>query len=130
MKLFKFLATLMSLAMAGVGVLGLVAPAVLLDFGRSLLAPPGLYWAAVGRVVFGVLLVCLATQSRLPRTLRVIGVIIVIAGLLTPLAGSGQFHAAFASFAEHGPGLVRTIAVVPILAGAFFIYALNARRDR
>lgn len=128
MKVLKLLATLMSLAIAGAGVLGLVAPAVLLEFARSMFLPPALYWAAVGRIVFGVLLLCLARQSRLPRTLRVIGIVIVIAGLLTPLSGTEPFHAAFTSFAKHGPGLVRAIAVVPILAGLFFAYTLNSQR--
>src|SRR5688572_47580 len=98
MKALKLVTTVMSLAISGVGVLGIVAPAVLLEFGRSLLAPPALYWVAAVRIVFGALLILVATESRLPRTVLVIGVFIVVAGLLTPLFGSERFGEVFGWF--------------------------------
>jgi hypothetical protein len=82
MKVFKLVTTVMSLAIAGLGVVGVVAPAVLLESGRSLLAPPVLYCVAAVRVVFGARLILVATESRMPRTLQVIGIFIVVAGLL------------------------------------------------
>ena len=128
MNILKFLATLMSLAIAGLGVLGVAAPGVLLEFAGSLLVPPALYGVAAVRVVFGALLVLVATESRMPRTLRVIGVLIVVAGLLTPLLGAERTASILAWMSAQAPLLVRAVAVVPVLVGAFFAYAINPRR--
>jgi hypothetical protein len=128
MKVIKLVTTVMSLAIAGLGVLGIVAPAVLLEFGRLLLAPPALYWVAAVRVVFGTLLILVATQSRMPRTLRVIGAFIVVAGLLTPLFGTERFGQVFAWFSGQAPFLVRAVAVLPFVVGLFFVYSINSHR--
>jgi hypothetical protein len=128
MKVLKLLATVVSLAIAGLGVVGLVAPAVLLDFGRSLLTPPALYWVAAVRIVFGAMLILVATESSMPRTLRVIGVVIVVAGLLTPLLGTERFGEALAWFSGQAPFLVRAVALVPFVIGLFFVYAINSHR--
>ena len=66
MRFLQLVVTLMSLAIGGLGVLGISAPAVLLDLGRTLLAPPALYGVAAVRVVFGALLISVATASRQP----------------------------------------------------------------
>ena len=128
MKLLKLLATVMSLAIAGLGVLGAAAPAVLLEFGGSLLAAPALYWVAAVRVVFGTLPILVAAGSRMPVALRVVGVLIVVAGLFTPLFGTERFLGAFAWFSGQGPLLVRAVAVLPIIIGLFLVYAINSNR--
>lgn len=130
MRTFTFIATIMSLAIAGAGMLGMAAPGVLLDFARSALVPPGLYWVAAVRVVFGALLILVAGESRLPRTLRVIGTVIVIAGLLTPWLGTGRFGDAIGWFSTEGQTVFRAVAALPVLAGLFFAYAINAGRRK
>ena len=128
MKVLKLVATLMSLAVVGLGVLGISAPAVLLEFVRSLLAPPALYGVAAVRVVFGGLLISVATASRLPRTLRVIGVFIVVAGVLTPLFGTERSVEAFAWLSRQGPSFIRTVAILPVVLGIFLVYVINTHR--
>jgi hypothetical protein len=128
MKILKLVATLMSLAVVGLGILGISAPAVLLELGRSLLSPAALYGVAAVRVVFGGLLISVATASRLPRALRVIGVFIVVAGLLTPLFGTERSVEAFTWLSGQGLLFVRVIAIVPVLLGIFLLYAINAHR--
>ena len=128
MNVLKLITTIMSLAIAGLGVLGLVAPGVLLEFGRSLLAPGALYWVAAVRITFGALLILVASQSRMPRTLRVIGVLILVAGLLTPLLGTERFGVFLTWFSGQAPLLVRAAAVVPFIVGLFFVYAINSHR--
>ncbi len=100
----------MSLAIAGLGVLGVAAPALRLEFAGSLLAPPALYGVAAVRVVFGVLLVLVATESRTPRALRVIGVVLVVAGLLTPLFGTERLALFLTWFSGQAPLLIRLCA--------------------
>jgi hypothetical protein len=128
MKILKIVASLLSLVIAGLGVVGLVAPAVLLEFGRSLLAPPALYWVAAVRVVFGALLVIVATQSRMPRTLQVIGAVIVVVGILTPLFGTERVGEIFAWISAQSSSLVRAVAVLPLGIGLFFVGAINTHR--
>ncbi|MGZ5261673.1 MAG: hypothetical protein ACXWC0_28985 [Burkholderiales bacterium] len=64
----------------------------------------------------------------MPRTLRVIGAFIVVAGLLTPLFGTERFHEALTWFSGQGPLLVRAVAVLHVIVGLFFVYAINSHR--
>ena len=128
MKFLKLLTTVMSLAISCVGGLGVTAPSILLEFGRSLLTPPALYWAAALRVIFGALLILVAKESRMPGALRVIGAFIVVAGLLTPFFGADRFGEALTWFSGQGSLLIRAVAVLPLIAGLFFAYAINSHR--
>jgi hypothetical protein len=119
---------IMGLAVAGLGLIGLAAPSVLLDFGRSLLTESGLYAVAAVRVVFGLLLVFAARNSRMPQTLRVIGSVIILAGVLTPLFGVTRSAAMFDWLSLQGAAFIRVIALVAIAIGAFVVYAIAPRR--
>jgi hypothetical protein len=112
------------------GLVGVAAPAVLLELARSLIVPPALYGVAVVRVAFGVLLILVATGSRLPRTLRLVGAFIVVAGLLTPFLGAIRIDEALTWFSANRTTLFRLLALLPILAGAFLVYAINPSRGR
>src|SRR5262245_25885803 len=75
----------LSLVVAALGSLGVVAPGSLGAVAATLLTLTGLYVAAALRIVLGAALFVAAPASRFPRTLRVIGILIVVAGLATPL---------------------------------------------
>jgi len=126
MRVPKIIATLMSLAIAALGVLG-VAPEALLEFGRSLLVPPALYAVAAVRVVFGVLLIAVAPSSRAPMALRVLGGFIVVAGLVTPFFGVERFVGVVTWLSER-LSLIRGFALVPLLLGLLLVYAININR--
>ncbi|MEO8186172.1 MAG: hypothetical protein ABI580_02265 [Burkholderiaceae bacterium] len=130
MAVLKLIASLISLAIAGLGILGIAEPAALLEFGRSLLAPPALYAVAAVRILFGALLIFVAGQSQTPRTLRVIGVFIVVAGLLTPLFGPERSAEGFSWLSSQGLNFIRTVAALPVVFGIFLVYAINARLRR
>lgn len=127
MKVLQLVTTVLCLAVAGLGALGVVAPAALLDFGRSLLAPPAIYWVAAVRVVFGALLILVAAASRVPRTLRWVGIVLVVAGLATPWFASGRFREAFEWFAGQGTALVRLVALLPLAFGLLLAYLVRSR---
>jgi len=127
MRILKAIATLMSLAVAVLGLVGVFAPEALLSFGRLLLAPPALYAVAVARVVFGVLLIAVAARSRVPRALRVLGSFIVVAGLITPFFAVERFGGVVVWLSER-PTLVRVFALVPLLLGLLLIYVINTNR--
>jgi hypothetical protein len=119
---------MIGVAVAGLGLVGLVAPAQLLDFGRSLLTETGLYVVAAVRVAFGLLLLFAARLSRMPRTLRVLGIVIIVAGLTTPLFGVERSIAMFNWLSAQAPALVRVMATFAIAFGTLVVYATLPRR--
>jgi hypothetical protein len=127
MRALKFITAVMCLAIAALGLLGLVVPELLLALGRALLAPPALYAVAAVRVVFGALLIAVASASRGPMTLRILGGFIVVAGLVTPFVSVERFGAAVAWLSEQLL-FVRAVALVPLLLGLLLLYAINPKR--
>jgi len=127
-RLLKVVVVIMGVVIASVGVVGVVAPLVLLNFGRSLLSSKGLYAIAAVRVAFGLLLLWVASLSRMPRTLRVIGAVIFINGLITPLFGVERSEALLNWFSNQGLTFVRVIATFAIAFGAFVPYVVSPRR--
>lgn len=126
MQLLKPVASLMSLAIAALGVWGLLAPAGLLAFAQSLLAPPNLYFVALVRVLFGALLILVASGSRWKTALRAIGIVLVIAGVLTPVFPTDRLVTLVGALAER-PAVMRAAAILPLLVGLALAYAINQR---
>jgi hypothetical protein len=118
---------MIGVAVAGLGLVGLLAPSQLLDFGRSLLTETGLYIVAAARVGFGVLLLFAARLSRMPRTLRVFGILIIVAGLTTPLFGVERSVSMFNWLSAQAPALVRVMATLAIAFGTLVVYATIPR---
>jgi hypothetical protein len=127
MHTLKLLAIALSLAIACLGLLGMTAPGVLLEFARLLLVPPALYGVAAVRLGFGALLIAIAGASRMPTTLRVFGILIVIAGLLTPFVAVEWFRETLGWLSGSGLSLLRVIAVLPLVIGLFLAYAIHLR---
>jgi high-affinity Fe2+/Pb2+ permease len=125
MKAVKLLAIAMAALIAVMGVIGMAAPATLLEFGRSLQTPAGLYAVAAIGVLFGAMLVWLASASRMPRTLRVIGVLVIMAGLLVPLLGIERTQSMLGWLSGQEPMFIRGWASGAVLFGVFIVYALG-----
>ena len=128
MKLPKLLATVMGALIAAIGVVGIAVPSILLEFGRSLQTPSALYVVAAIRVIFGAVLVWVAAASRMPRTLRVIGVVIIVAGLLVPWFGVERTQAMLGWFSSQGSLVMRAWASMAVIFGLFIIYVVNSPR--
>jgi hypothetical protein len=128
MKLPKVLATVMGALIAAIGIVGIAGPSVLLEFGHSLQTPGALYVVAAVRIIFGAVLIWVASSSRMPRTLRVIGVIIIVAGLLAPLFGVERSQAMLNWFSSQGPLFMRAWASIAVIFGVFIVYAVNSPR--
>ena len=128
MKLPKLLATVLGALVAAIGVVGIAVPSVLLEFGQSLQTPIALYVVAALRVFFGAVLVWVASASRMPRTLRIIGVVVIVAGLLAPLFGVERSQAMLNWFSSQGPLFMRAWAGVAVVFGFFIVYVVNSPR--
>jgi archaellum biogenesis protein FlaJ (TadC family) len=122
----KSLAFVVALALLAIGVAGLVVPSSLAWVGRHSVTPAAFYLIAAVRIIFGVALVFAAPASRMPRTIRVLGYVIVIAGLATALVGLVAMDRAreiIESVLQHGSGFVRMVGVLVAAFGGFIAYA-------
>jgi hypothetical protein len=128
MPALNVIVMIIGFAVAGLGLIGLVAPSLLLDIGKSLLTQGGLYAVAAVRLAFGLLLLFSARVSRMPRTLRVIGIVIIIAGLSTPLFGVERSASMFNWLSIQGSALVRIMAMFAVAFGVLVVYAVTPRR--
>ena len=123
----NLLASAMGLIIAAVGVFGVASPPLLLALVLPLLTPGALYVVAAVRIAFGLVLWFAAATSRMPRLLRVLSVVIVVAGVLTPFFGVERSQAVFNWWSGQPPWFMRTWSMVAVIFGCFIIYALRSR---
>lgn len=115
-----------------VGGIGFAAPDLRLALERPLITPAGLYVVAVLRIALGLALALAAPASRAPRTVRVLGLIVIIAGLAAPWFGAARAQAVLDRIASAGPSLMRVDGSVAMALGGFLVYVFRApiRRER
>jgi hypothetical protein len=123
----RLIATALALAIAAIGAVGVASPSHLLAFAQSLSEPIAIYAVAAVRVAFGVVLVLAAPGSRMPKTLRVIGIVIIIVGALTPFFGLEQAQALLSWWTSQPLWVMRAWSVLAIAFGAFVAYAVRPR---
>ncbi|MEO5764831.1 MAG: hypothetical protein ABIR52_05935 [Casimicrobiaceae bacterium] len=128
MHIVKVLAMVLGLVIAAIGVLGVAAPSVLLELGQSLQTTNALYFVAGVRVIFGAILLSVASASRTPKILRALGVFIIIAGAITPFFGVERSRAMFEWWSAQGSLFTRAWATVAIVFGLFVVYAVTSPR--
>jgi hypothetical protein len=107
------------------GAIGFAAPDVLLALGHSVTTPGGLYAIAAVRIALGLVFVFAAPASRAPRTLRVLGIIVIIAGLTTPSFGVARARTVLDWWANAGPSLIRLPAGVAMAIGGALVYVFR-----
>ena len=130
MRIAKLLAIVLGLAIAAIGVFGVAAPSALLEFGRLLQTTDALYLVATVRVMFGAVLLWVAPSSRTPKVLRVLGILIIIAGIVTPIFGIERSGAMFEWWSSQGALFTRAWAILAVAFGLFIAYAvLSPRRS-
>jgi hypothetical protein len=118
-------ALVLSLCVAAVGALGVLSPARLLDFARRFESPAGLYTAAAFRVLMGVALLLAAPTSRAPGVVRIVGVVILLAGLLTPVVGLERARRIIRWWSRRGPAFMRIWAGLALAFGLTMAYAVS-----
>lgn len=123
----RSLAFTLSVAIAALGGIGVIAPTTLLSAAEHFLTPTGLWLAAALRLVLGTALLLASGGSRFPRALRVIGVVVLVAAVATPLIGVERARAIVDWETARGPAAMRLPASVALVMGLFLAYA-TARR--
>jgi hypothetical protein len=125
MKPFAFVMAILAMLMA---LIGLVRPDVITSFGRYSFSPAGLYVVAVVRLAIGLIFFFGAHGSRAPRTVRIIGVMICVAGVALAVFTLERGDTLSEWWSIHGPGFIRGAAPFVFALGAFIAYATAPRR--
>jgi len=111
-----------------VGLSGIVTPDSLLTVGRYVVTPVGLYVITALRIGIGLVLMLVAPSSRAPKTLRALGAVVFIAGLITPLFGLERTRAILDWETTQGTALLRVGAALAFAIGGFIAFAVAPRR--
>ncbi len=120
-------ALIIGLLVAALGLVGMTAPEVIQRLISMIHLPPALYLAALLRVAFGIIFILAAPSSRLPNAIRILGVIMILAGVLTPFFGVQIAELALIS-GSRGPGTIRAFAAAALALGGFIVYATRHKR--
>lgn len=120
----SLLVALFALFIGALGLVGLARPERLIRFATSWQTPTGLYVAAALRIVLGLALFLAAPDSRAPVTLRILGVVTLVAGLATPFFGLERFHRVLDWWAALRPAFKRAWAGCALAFGLLLFYAV------
>jgi len=127
----KKLAFVVALLILAAGAVGILMPSVLSWIAEYSLTATAFYLIGAVRVALGLLLISVASASRTPKTLLVLGYFIVIAGIATALTGLVAMERARAIiewWLRQGPGVVRLAGVGVCAIGGVLAYALAPAR--
>ena len=124
----KTIGTLVGVLFILLGITGIVRPGEIISLGYRLDTPVGLYGAAALRIVIGLVLVAVASASRAPIALRIMGGIIILLGVATAFISVGRAREALNWFTAQRPAFIRLPFAVMTMIGLFLISVLNSKR--
>jgi hypothetical protein len=127
----KNLAFVFGICIATFGVVGILSPSGLIWVAQHSVTSGVFYLIATVRVAFGLVLISVASASRAPWAVRVLGHVILIAGITTALTGLlaiGRAPAIIDWWLQQGSGLVRLTGILVIASGGFIAYACAPAR--
>jgi hypothetical protein len=128
----KALAFVFGLCILAIGAGGIFAPSGLVWITQHFIITSGAFYdLAAVRVAFGLVLIAAASASRAPKALRVLGYVILIAGIMTALMGLlgiGRARASIEWWLQRGSSVVRLTGFLILALGSFVAYACAPAR--
>ena len=124
----KLLAFAIAFIAIGSALMGIVRPDFMAMLVRYAFSPSGLYVVAAVRVGIGVVFFLAAHDSRAPRTMRVIGVMICVVSVALAFATIGYGDELRDWWMIQGPAFVRWGSLFALALGVFVAYSTAPRR--
>jgi hypothetical protein len=115
----KAIALFIAALLVLLGLTGVLWPEGLMQLATYSFTGSGLYVIGAARIILGGLLFVAASATRTPRTIRVIGLIILIAGIATALIPAERALAMKDMWLSRGPDTLRIAACLPLAVGIF-----------
>jgi hypothetical protein len=125
----KLLIIVIAVFVMVVGGIAMLAPDRLFALGQFVATTTGLYVVGAIRSVIGLVLILGAPRSRAPRTFRVIGAVVVVAGLATPIFGVERTRAVLAWEADQGSASIRVGGAIAVAMGGLLAFAMKGRGE-
>jgi len=127
----KTLAFGVALVIMAVGIVGILVPSGLVWIAQHSGTSAAFYVIAMVRVALGLVLISVASVSRAPKTLRVLGYLLLIAGITTALMGlvaMARARLLIEWWLQQGSGVVRLTGILVLAIGGFIAYACAPTR--
>lgn len=121
----RIAAAVIALLITTQGLFGLAAPDHFLRLVQAFQVPPVIYLAAIVRIAFGLVLLRVATRSRLRIVLRLLGAFMVAGGVLTPFVGASLAQVILGWWSAGGAPTIRLWATASVLIGLFIALAIR-----
>jgi len=122
----KIIAFVFGLCISIIGAVGILVPSGTVWLARLFLTSGPFYVIAAIRIAFSLILISVASSSRFPKVIRILGYIIFIAGVAAAFSGLvaiEQARGAIEWWLQQGSGLLRLTCALVIAFGAFIAYA-------
>ena len=123
----KVIALVIAILIILLGLTGVLWPEGLMDLVKYSFTSTGIFVVAITRMVMGAVLLVVAPATRTPKTIRVIGVLIFLAGVATALMSPTRAQLLKDWMVERGPDFLRIAACLPLAAGFFILVATLTR---
>ena len=120
----QLVALALSILVAVLGALSFVSPVRALNIARVFDSPGGLYALAAIRLLLGAVLFLAGPSSREPEVLRILGILIVVVGIITPFVGLDRQRRVLNWWSARSLGFQRAWAAVGFAFGLCLVYAV------
>jgi hypothetical protein len=111
------------------GLTGVFWPEGPMQLAKYSITSTGLYVVAAVRIILGALLFIAARATRTPKTLQVIGILIVVAGVSTLLMSPQWAQGVVDGMLARGADFFRIAACIPLAVGCFIAGSTVSRRS-
>lgn len=125
----KAIAIFIAALMVLLGLTGALWPEGLMPSATYAFSRSGMYVIGAVRIILGGLLFFAASATRTPKTIRVIGLIILLAGIATAVIPPERAMLMKVWLLARGPETLRIAAFVPLAVGIFVLGTTLSRRS-
>ncbi|MDN3643252.1 hypothetical protein QWY87_11105 [Lutimonas halocynthiae] len=126
----KIIVKLIGVLIILVGVSLLAYPEIIIGWIENDMESTSLYiFAIAGRLVFGILFIAAARDSKHPGVMKVFGYLFIIAAVIFVFIGKESFHGFMASIVPDAKPFAPLSGLLSIGFGAFLVYAFSGNKE-